>query len=124
MVRIIRKAALPSPSEVPETLRAAAAHASMVRLRHTVTDGAFKGFTIGDDKERVFARVRQFGIRGKDWTIGVKNGGASSDDGAIMASDLWEVETKESSHGVFYDFRFVSGRLVEIRYTRPRLQVN
>jgi hypothetical protein len=55
--------------------------------RHTVTDGAFKGFAIGDDKERVLARVRQFGIRGKDWTIGLKNGGASPDDGAIMTSD-------------------------------------
>jgi hypothetical protein len=92
--------------------------------RHTITHGAFKGFLIGEEKEQALTRVQLFGIRGKAWTIAVSNGGASVDDGAIMRSDSWEVETTESPHGVLYDLHFVDGRLIEIKYTRPRFQVN
>jgi hypothetical protein len=91
---------------------------------HTVTHGTFKGFVIGDDKEHALLRARSFGIRGKDWTIAVGKGGANVDDGTIMGSDSWEIETSKLPHGEFYDLRFVRDQLVEIRYTRPRIQVN
>jgi site-specific recombinase XerD len=64
MVQIIRKAALPSPAEVPEALRAAAAEAATVRLREPRPIGFPLLFTAGLELiEPALAFLHEHGVQ-------------------------------------------------------------
>lgn len=112
---------------------------SILAEHDDVTQGEFNGFKIGESKPAVLDHARSLNAFAIDASSPPDQASAPcrstgvvfklkdltpAQTKVLMTCDLWSFETDQHPHGDFYELRFTADGLVEIKYMRPRIQVN
>lgn len=112
---------------------------SALAQHEDITAGTFNGFAIGSSKLAALAQARVLNAFAIEIPPGQEQNSAACPSAGgvfnvrtlsppqtkvVLACDLWKFETTNTPHGEFYELHFTRGSLIEVKYMRPRIQVN